>query len=68
MIMKELLDTVTIKKIDLPAGYDGVLAFEMTFTKAPKGNYSHLLSIDIYDPQGEADVWEWQNTTSFAIT
>jgi hypothetical protein len=56
------------QKIDLPAGYDGVLAFELTFTNAPKGNYSRLLSIDIYDPQGEADVWEWQNTTTFAIT
>ena len=56
------------QKIDLPAGYEGILAFELTFTNAPEGNYSRLLSINIYDPQGEADVWEWQNTTSFAIT
>jgi len=56
------------QKIDLPSNYDGVLAFELIFNNAPKGNYTRLLTISIYDPQGEADVWQWQSTTNFAIT
>ena len=55
------------QRIDLPARYDGILMFELTFTNAPEGTYSRLLNIDIYDPQGEADVWEWQNINNFSI-
>jgi hypothetical protein len=62
-----LIANVDYQKIDLPSSYDGVLAFELTFNNASKGNYSRLLTIGIYDPQGEADVWQWQSTTNFEI-
>ena len=55
------------QRIELPAMYDGVLVFELTFTNASYGNYSRWLEITAYDPQGEADTWEWQNMNSFSI-
>jgi hypothetical protein len=55
------------RRIDLPARCEGILTFELTFTSAPAGYYSHWLHIDIYDPESVSDYWEWQNTINFEI-